>query len=649
MVQVTAPAYTRAQGNLINHVHGLSTGINASIPVGPNERGLLGLQLDFGAEKFTRLFDSKGDVSQEVLAFQNRLQTDEKFRLQIQAGIPGYDIRIQDVEEAFWVLVGRAFAKSVVDDTESRDGHIFHLGHDAFHVRHNRVISIIAKTLINSGVCDNGGGIIYYGIQSGGTLKHLPMLHTAQTNTDRIHWGNSTVSHKTRKGLAGLKAGKSGKVLSGDDLMAAIFDVMVKGEYLPLKKVDNPENMVVNVGDLNPLFIATARRSIEARTTMPKDTPLDETLAGRELRMSLDSNPLIARTADIAESLGAKVTLINTRGMYRGAVEPTRVCDPNEKDQSVLDDKLDAVPDPDDDRYGSVSDGRMIKGTDLLTLFAHNLAVHNPLGLQMGAVSDMRASVAATILGKNLTAAGHPIDVIPAAPGYNEFHYATEKALRDGINVAIEVEETSHTMWRPFTSRAFGAVRDVIDQGGDHASLFGIVLEGIRKWEWEGRNHSQQLDHILNTFKVPPTVKTELKPMVKRSHGMAKVNVATEIKLIADQYFGNLPGAVVEEFDTGALISFPGMKAAVLIRHSKSGSGFTISREAVAGDDKAETLTRNLGVAIMEEAVRRARIKMKAEQHPLADFVFMQKDTAEIAAQLANPVQVIEHAVSSVA
>lgn len=569
--------------------------------------------------------------------------------------LAGYDVRGKDMDEAFWVLLARAYAKTLVDKTGKRDRHIIHVGQDCFD-RHHRVTSIFAATLIKSGVCDNGGGIAYWGATDGGTMKAMGTLERAQTG-ENGNWAFGTVSHKTAPGLTGLKIGILGGVVCTDDLKSAIFDPVVKGDFLPLKDVTDPEAYVVTVGgDTTPYYTALAERMIRARTFLPAGTETGSILAGLPVGISRDGSPLMYRVEQTLGALGAQIVRIDASDTL---TEPQAIRDPHEhKSDGVL--QLTGwlakyggplhIPyvDPDGDRVGIASfdaSGQPVnlKGTDLLKIAMHNLATHNPGGFPIGVVADMRALVSAKKLGEALSKSGYPINVIPGVPGYNMFHLAI--ALNDAV---LGVEDTSHTMIRPSTHQVWGAPKHYAGtQGGDNAGLFGVYLLGVAARMTEGRSLATQLSYIHSQFQVPYTSVYELKPEIPQSHGMAKVAVAKAMKALAAVHFGGNPNFTLSPFDTGVCIESVSPAAAVLVRHSKSGSGFTVGGEVAQGDEAAYVFAQNLGVAILMQAEKEARIAMSDPAHPLysiRDFKIVLKEAAPIAAGIPNPEAVIVEA-----
>jgi len=639
---------TGSQARMVNVVHRLAGGFQYGIPVGPNQRDTLGRQLDLSSKMYAHLYSSDGlNVSTKVKGFLNRLQNEESFRLGIQAALAGYDIRMEYADDAFWVLVAQAYAKQLVDRTGKRDGHIIHLGADRYE-KHYRVNSLIAYTLIKTGICDNGGGIVYWGISDGGSMKSLPMLERAQ-NGEGGHWGYGTVSHLTREELSGFKMGTNGQVMCTDVLMENIFDNIMKGEFLPLKKVERPGDFVVTVGDTIPFRTGVAANVVRARTNVSENTPEGSILEGVDIGVPTEGNQIMETSARVLANLGANVVTVPTGGRD--------VFDPHESESENIgylanwaekNGKLVFVKDPDGDRVSIIfldSNGKAhnVKGTMLAALAAHNLATHNPIGLPAKVVADMRAFMAIDQLGKGLTAAGFPIEMVPSSPGYDAFHLQIAES-----DAAIGVEETSHTMVRPYSHALLGAPKHYEGvQGGDNAGLFGIWMLALSKYMWEGRNALDQLAYIRKTFGMPNTNPIEYKPKLEVSHGMAKVVIAESIKEIVERAFGGNPIYRVVPLDTGIYILNTKLNAAVLIRHSKSGSSFTINREFMDGDNDAAVFTNNLGIAIILKAAELAKIKMNDsghKYHALKDFVLDLNDAAEAAKSITNPDEIINHA-----
>jgi hypothetical protein len=265
--------------------------------------------------------------------------------------------------------------------------------------------------------------------------------------------------------------------------------------------------------------------------------------------------------------------------------------------------------------------------------------------MPMAVVVDMRALMTARKLGEALTAQGHPITVIPGVPGYNMFHLAIAEH-----GAVMGAEDTSHTMITPSTHPAFGApVPYLHTQGGDNAGLFGVFMLGLAAHMWEGRTAAQQLDHIHAQYGIPGTRVVEHKPSLPQSHGMAKVAVADAIRTIGQRFVGD-KRFIMTPFDTGICLEVLDPAAAVLVRHSKSGSGFTVGAETIAGDASAATFAERLGVAMLVQAEANARIAMQEASHSLhalADFRMDLKDAAAVAASISDPAAVIDEALAA--
>jgi|GEM_PF-1245892 len=643
-----ATGMTTAQTRMVRIVHRLAGGFPKGIPVGPNQTDALGRRLDLSPRMSSDLFSRSGlEVSSRVKDFLSRIQTDESLRLGIQAALAGYDIRIENADPAFWVLVARAYAKSLVERTGKRDGHIIHLGSDRYE-RHYFNNSIIAATLLKCGICDNGGGIIYWGLSDGGSMKSMPMLERAQ-NGEGGNWGYGTVSHKTEDTLSGFKMGMEGEVMCTDRLMERIFDVIVEGKFLPLKNIENPEGMVVTIGDTIPFRTGVAANVIRARTNVAESVPSDKLLEGVSVAVPLENNVIMQITANVIRNLGANLIELPTEGRL--------VFDPYESDKADILYLIDwvqkqggnvigLVKDPDGDRVSLIivdSKGRAhnVNGTMLAALAAHNLATYNLLGMRPGVVADMRAFIAVNKLGEGLNRAGFPVEIIPSSPGYDSFHY--QIGANDAV---IGVEDTSHTMIRPYTHPLLGAPKHYHGvQGGDNAGLFGIWMLALHKYMWNGRNALDQLAFIRENFGMPHTNPVNFKPQLKTSHGMAKVVIAEAANRIAEEHFSKNPAYKVVPLDTGIYLYNTEMNAAVLIRHSKSGSGFTINCEFMHGDRNGEVFSKNLGVAIMIRAAEQARIMMSDpahKYHSLRDFELDLEKADKVAAGISDPVKIIE-------
>jgi len=661
-------AVTATQRKLTRMVHNLATGVTPGFQVGPQQKDMYGRQLDLRPESFSRLFSRNGKkVSREVERFLTKLREDKPFQLSIHAALKGYDMRVEDVEEGFWVLVAQAYAKSLVNQTGERDGHTIHLGQDCY-TRHHRITSIFAYTLIKSGICDNGGGIVNWGATDGGSMKLMGTLERAQTGKNG-NWAYGTVSHKTKPGLAGLKIGMQGEVVCVEELEEAIFKTVLEGNFLPLKEVSHPEEYVVNVADTTPYQTGLAERMIRARTNVSDKVRTRNLLDGLPVGIFRDNNGLMVRVQEMSGALGAEIIHADSA---EGVGEPSVVRDPHENELPGVKEVLTWIEefhadsrgqkppkeygrihvpylDPDGDRGGIgsiISQSRNLalntKGTGLLMLAAHNLATYNPLGLKMGVVADMRALFSANSLGAALNEAGSPIDVYPGVPGYNMFHLGIAK--HDAV---LGIEDTSHTIIRPSSHLAFGAPKHYPNlQGGDNAGLFQVFLLGLAARMWKGRTMAEQLYHIHTKFQVPLTYGFERKPQLIQSHGMAKIAVGAAMSEIVTAQFGNHPNYTLTPFDVGISIESIKPAASLILRYSKSGNGFTLGAETVLGDSKAQTFVDNLVVALFMEGMTRAEQNMADTAHPyhaIRDFrrVVNFADAADIAAATQDPAAVI--------
>jgi phosphomannomutase len=649
-----------SQIRLATRVNGFAQGRLSPLFHGAQQRDVFGKQLDLRAATHARFFSNNGlSVSPSVADFHSRLTSDIGLRNSVQSALAGYDIRIQDAPEEFWVLVAESYAKSLVDITGQPDGHIIHLGRDCY-TRHEGINSIIAYTLLKTGITDNGGGIINHGVTDGGSMKLFGTLDRAQNGEGSGHWLFNTVSHLAVKPtLKGGKMGINGEVMCTDVLMRRIFDVLIKGDFLPLQNVENPEQRVTNIGNMVPYYTGIAADIIKARTDVNPNTPINKLLDSSSVKVaiSVDQNPLMQRMADVIAGLGAQFTQID---QGREISEPTKSRDPQEKETAEdlmlwlnaqgASSKNTVIPflDADGDRIGFVAmdengHATVIKGTDLFLLAAHNLATYNPQGLPIAVVADMRATMAALKLGDGLNSQGFPISIYPASPGYNAIHEAMAEH-----DAAIGVEETSHTMFTPFTSALFGAPEHLrSSQGGDNSALFGIYLIAILAHMSHGRSMAEQLAYIRAQYGVPDTIKTEYKPKLTQEKGMAKVEIARQINIISAEAFGNNPNFEVRPIDTGVSLYSKEHNAAVLIRHSKSGPSFTINTEVISGDAAAQAYMATLGVAIMMRARDMAREALSDSSHPyhmLHDFVLDLNDSQGIANEIADPILLINQA-----
>lgn len=608
------------QKHLMGYVDRLTAGFPHGLPVGPEQKDMLGRQLNLNHRAYSHLFNPNGTVSDRVKAYAARLRDDEKFRLEVEAYAVGYDIRATSAPDEYWVLLAQSLAAAARRSTGENDGHVFYLSTDTYE-KHNRINSLIAYTLIASGACENGGGIINVGVVEGGLAKQMGMLHQQQ-NGRGGNWGYGTVSHLTKPELAGIKIGLGGNIISGDDLDKLISGPIVREEFPPLRRVEHPEDYVVNVGDITAFMTGVGENIIRSRTSVSENIPSNRLLEGQPVAISLDSNPLIMMMAKMADALGAEVHSRESKMLVR---------DPYESDkEEVVELKTWAellfaglgrripviLEDPDGDRMAQIVINAMgqavnVYGTKLLMPAAHNLATYNPQGIPMAAVADMRAFIAVSKLGEGLRAKGFPITIIPSSPGYNTHH-----ENMGAYSAPVGIEDTSHFMLDFLLDPTLGAPR-AYDQkkqaGGDCASLAAMYMLGLQKHMWEGRNLLEQLDYIRGTFGVPDTTSYNFKPQLEKSHGKVKEVIAEEMRTLVRNNFSGNPLFEIHPVDTGIFLYMPSLTQSLLVRYSKSGSGFTINMEALTGNEAARNFLHQLGMAVFMKGTEAARTLINAD------------------------------------
>ena len=628
MVRAVAKA---RQKPMIRFAQQMARGGRDNIKVGPNHADRYGRRLNLDPANYSGLIRGTKLTSQ-VDALLDKIQNNQEYRLKIQAHFAGYDIRTDETDPAIWVLTALAYATSLVNRTGRKTGHKINLSVDNWQ-KHYEAMSIIAYTLIKTGLCRNGGGITYLGVVDGGTAKNNSMYERAATGKDG-NWIYFTMSHRKEIDFRGAKFGMDGKVLCTENLMEHLWNVLLKGKYLPLVAVSNPHDYLVTVSEDTSHRVQIADDMGRARTGL--DRPTDQWLAGKKITYDAFGSPLGERVLHLFDALGADILVRNP--LIREDFSADHIADPNEPKSKKVLALMDLaretgreVPfgDPDQDRTGLISlnsrgEAVNLDGTALNILAIQNLATHNPNRLPMRAVYDARAAITIHMLGQRLAASGNSIELFVSEPGYSNIHEVMAQ-----YNAQLGAEQTGHVFITPYTSRAWGASRDYKNvQGGDDSGLVLANLLTLSAQMWEGRTAAQQLEFILDKYQIPPTAWIEKKPQLAEGWGMAKYAIADQMRTIASDIFGNSDAFEVTLMKSGVRVFNKNANVAFLIRHSNSGSGFTVSVEHLEENSQAGATMLNIAAALTAEAIKNAKIELAAQGDPLKDFIFEERDIA---------------------
>ena len=592
-----------------------------------------GQDLNFAQRDLIHRTDRGLEIGAPVKNLLHKLQTDEGYRLRIQAHFAGYDARSDETDPALWVLAALAYADALVASTGRKTGHIINLGRDCYN-KHHAVVSVFAYTLLQTGILRNGGGLINWGIVDGGTMKETAIHERAKTGKNG-HWFYATVSHRKEPEFRGGKFGMGGQVLVTDNLMQTIFERMVKGTFENLSTLSShdPEGHVVTVEHESRWMrdAHVAEEIIRSRTDVSHDVPRNALLKGVQVAIDVANSPLMRSTLDLTRALGADVIVLN-EGVK--PYETNRIFDPNEPHSGEVQTLIRwaegnrrtvIFQDPDGDRAGIIApddSGKPVhlNGSDILMLAAHNLATHNPAHHKVSVVGDMRAYIGLDLLGPALRANGYDTTTVPSEPGYSNVQEVMER-----VDAVAGGERTAHIFLRFLTHPILGAPEYFGHlQGGDYAGLVLVYMLALQTRMWNGRSAAQQLAYIRRSLGVPLTAGTELKPKLSEGFGMAKYAIAGAMKEIAHEEFDDLPDQFdIQKMQSGVRIYDKVERAAVLIRHSNSGSSFTVSSEYIVDDGGgADQRMLELGAVIIEMAIGRTRAAFRAERSPLADFIF---------------------------
>jgi len=536
--------------------------------------------------------------------------TQAEVQRSILAGMHFYDIRSPFWMDnpAFSVLLARAYVRQLQDRSGRKDGHVIHIGVDGYQVHFDAAQEVV-DTILRTGVCDNGGGIVYHGVINGGDIRGKVQLYHKLHGNSGGNWFYFTKSHRKEKDRKGAKLGmgygEAAVVFSGSDIKKFLPDdtntlaeYMFGGKLAELKHSTADASKIVTISDDSKHYTAVAADLIRA-TAAPEDTPNDKVLEGLSIFMDIKGSPLMLRFALTLEALGATVVKINDR--VNPSLNEDDALDPNEQDSPAVKAfcaefkesgcDIGLGHDPDGDRIlvadiDSNGNAVAFNGTKLLLLATEGISrVFKERGIEDTAtiIADMRTCLSPSDLEEALKKEGLPVEMVPTEAGYVNF--MRELARLDAL---MAIEETCHFFTTPLTNPAFGARPEhnfPHQQGGDDAALAGILIAGLMKHRWEGRGPSAQLDWMRKEYNLRPTVSIEHKPMLRGADDEFKYPIAERMKELSR---GLLP--VTSQFTTkeplsGVFANNTDTRATLLVRYSFSGPGFTLTGEGYVDDE----------------------------------------------------------------
>ena len=595
--------------NLVRIVKKLGRKSEDAITVGQDLTDIFGRKLLLEGQAID--IDSN-KLNEKTLELLKELQEDGSELEKILRGqVMWYDIRssVWRDRPELSALLALSYAQVLIERTGKKTGHTINIAVDCYK-KHYESMSTFADTIIRTGIVRDGGGIIYWGVQNGGSIRNVAQAERAFTK-ENGNWVFGTMSHRAED-YAGAKFGMLGRVFCGKDLMNDLYGKMIKGDYPEIIEVDQPSDYVVTVGDLTQNNIDVIEDLIRARTGT--DKPKEEILAGMKVGMNMCGSPVGKNLLDILEAFGADVLAENNK--LNENYSTANIVDPNEhesapmekmKEMAEEDGRIYLALDPDGDR-GTVialnSEGKAesLTGTESLLLATENVATYNPDKLPAEIIYDMRTGISIDLLKESLNKRGFDVKTIASEPGYPFFM----ELMGENDGAAIAVENTSHPFLCPMTNPIWGAPKYYKGvQGGDDGAVFLVYLLALTQAKWEGRNPVEQLEYIRKEYEIPKTIIREFKPTVDKKDALRKYDIAKNMCEIVEKELSPKGKYEINTMNSGVRITDHKRQAMVLIRYSNTGPSFTASGEAVNQADSDFMFA--LGGAIMNKAVRQAK------------------------------------------
>ena len=578
-----------------------------------------------------QFFKDDGSYAEDLQKFMKSL-SDKSTQDMIHAGIMYYDIRSKFWKDnlAFTVAFAFAFAKKLQEIEGRQDGIVLHIGVDAYH-KHFETAQVFADAILRTKICDNGGGIYYWGVINGGGMRGYGQLYHAMNNRKGGNWVYFTMSH-VRDDFLGGKLARGAKVYCGPEIRhcesvtsGTLYDAIVEKDFASIKH-NAPIGNVVTVSSVIKNNIEVAADMIRA-TSASADVLTNKLLKSEKTKfyVLMGGSPMAKNLVDMLRALGADVEVedesVDKNFNTDNIIDPSELNNPEAhplqvamnkrlKDIAKKTERTVLVIDPDGDRGSFIAidkDGNAIalSGSKLLLLAMENLArSYKDKGLPPPTViSDMRTGLSAKDFAKVLNERGFPINVVPFEAGYPFFM----RGIAD-LRASLAVENTTHAFTNPMTNPNWGAKKSYPGyQGGDDAALFLTYLAGCMVNQWEGKNPVEQLQWIIKKYGLKPTVDDERKPMMQVKDDKHKYTIAERMKKLTKQYCADKNRFLINFDDpkvkvvSGVHLTNVKTGAMVLVRFSNTGATFTISGEGYIRKELNEML--GLGYWIMKTAV----------------------------------------------
>ena len=594
------------------------------ILVGPELTDVFGRQLKLVGQAM----DPSGtQLSQKTLDLIEELQKPDSESEKILSGqVMWYDVRSSVWQEnpELSALFAMAYAQVLIERTGKKTGHTVNIAVDCYK-KHFESMSVFVDTIIRTGIVQDGGGVFYWGVQNGGSIRNIAQYERAITQ-ENGNWIFGTMSHRAEDYI-GAKFGMLGKVFCGPDLREDLYSKLIKADFPAIVKIDDPNDFIVTVGDLTENNADILEDLIRARTGTK--LPASELLSGLRVGMNMCGSPVGKNLLDILKAFGADVVADNDK--LNENYSTSNIVDPNEHDSEPMEsmkrkakdeDRICLAVDPDGDRgtviaLNSSGEAESLAGTELLILAAENLVSYNPDDLGNDVIFDMRTGVSIALLKEQLKKKEKDLNIIAAEPGYPFFM----ELMGKNKDAVIAVENTAHEFITPMTNPIWGAPRYYEGvQGGDDAAIFLVYLLALSKILWDGRNPVEQLEFIRKEYGLPKTMIREFKPKIDKKDAARKYDLAEAMCNIAEGELGPTGNFGIVTMNSGVRLTASDQRSMVLIRYSNTGPSFTASGEAVEVEESERMF--KLGGAIMNKAVEKV-IKEKGE------FVFDWANFAE--------------------
>lgn len=616
---------TQSQEKLDKIVKKLARKNPEKIQVGPLLKDIFGRQLKLEGQAVDESATKLSKKTQELILELQK--PDSELENILHGQVMWYDVRSSVWKEypELSALFALAYAQVLIERTGKKTGHTVNIAVDCYK-KHYESMSVFVDTIIRTGIVKDGGGIFYWGVQNGGSIRNVAQFERAATG-ENGNWVFGTMSHRSED-YVGAKLGMFGKVFCGPDLREDLYSRLIKGEYPKLIKIGDPHDYVVTVGDLTENNIDILEDLIRART----GTKLarEEFLSGMKLGMNMCGSPVGKNLLDMLKAFGADVVADNDELNENYSTE--NIVDPNEhesrpmevmKEKANKDGRIYLAVDPDGDRGTVIAkncegEAESLTGTELLILATENIVNYNPKDFGNDVVFDMRTGVSITLFKEALEKKGKKLNIIAAEPGYPFFM----EAIGNNKNAAMAIENTSHHFLTAMTNPIWGAPKYYEGvQGGDDAAVFLVYLLALCKLLWDGRNPVEQLEHIRKEYNLPKTIIREFKPIIGKEDAMRKYDLAQKMCEIVEKELKPSGKYEINMMNSGVRLTSGQRQAMVLIRYSNTGPSFTASGESVTAENSDYMF--KLGAAIMNKAVNeveKERGKFSFEWANYADF-----------------------------